>query len=140
MPLATYPALFFTVALLVTTAYFLMGGLPLLILEHDTPLDARFIRGFFNVYCLAALVAATGTAVSYAFLGRPAFAIGAAALALAAALVRRTVIPEMDRLRERILTNDAVAVRRFRQIHVGLLLSNVMQLAVVVWSLTTLSL
>jgi hypothetical protein len=34
---ALFPALFFTVALLVTTAYFLLGGLPLLILQHDTP-------------------------------------------------------------------------------------------------------
>ena len=33
----TFAALGFTVALLVTTAYFLMGGLPLLILKHDTP-------------------------------------------------------------------------------------------------------
>lgn len=46
MPLALYPALLFTVALLVTTAYFLLGGLPLLVLDHDTSLDARFIRGF----------------------------------------------------------------------------------------------
>lgn len=39
-----YAALFFTVALLVTTTYFIMGGLPLLILDHSTPLDGRFVK------------------------------------------------------------------------------------------------
>ena len=34
-------ALVFTVALLVTTAYFIMGSIPLLILKHDTPVDFR---------------------------------------------------------------------------------------------------
>jgi hypothetical protein len=140
MPLATYPALFFTVALLVTTAYFLMGGLPLLILKHDTPLDSRFVRGFFNVYYFAAMVTAAGTSISYAFLGRPDFAIGAGALAVAAAVLRRTVLPKMDRLHVKILTNDLDAVRGFRKIHVALLLANLAQLALVVWSLTTLSL
>ena len=75
-----YFALFFTVALLVTTAYFMMGSLPLLILKHDTPVDARFIRGFFSVYFGAAMFTAAGTAVSYEFLGRPAFATGAVTL------------------------------------------------------------
>jgi hypothetical protein len=58
MPAAMYAALFFTVALLVTTAYFLMGSVPLLVLKHDTPLDASFVRGFFNTYYLAAMVTA----------------------------------------------------------------------------------
>ena len=48
-----YGALFFTVVLLVIIAYFLMGGLPLLVLKHDVPLDARFIRSFFNAYYAA---------------------------------------------------------------------------------------
>ncbi len=63
-PVALFPALFFTVALLVTTAYFLLGGLPLLVLQHDTPTDARFVRGFFNVYYRAALVTSAGAAPS----------------------------------------------------------------------------
>ena len=63
---ATLAALIFTVILMVTTAYFLMGGLPLLILKHDTALDARFVRGFFDVYYKAAFVAAPGAAVSFA--------------------------------------------------------------------------
>ena len=57
---ALYASFFFTVALLVTTAYFLMGGLPLLTLKHDTPLHARFVRGFFDVYYRAAFWASLG--------------------------------------------------------------------------------
>jgi hypothetical protein len=140
MPVATYPALFFTVALLVTTAYFLLGGLPLLVLKHDTPLDSGFIRGFFNVYYFAAIVTAAGTSISYAFFGRLDFAIGAGAMAIAAAVLRRLVLPKLDQLRVQILTNDASAIRRFRTIHLALLLGNLVQLALVVWSLTTLSL
>lgn len=140
MPIATYPALLFTVALLVTTAYFLMGGLPLLILKHDTPLDSHFIRGFFNVYFVAAMATATGTSISYAFLRRPAFAIGAAAIAIAAAVLQKYVLPTMDQLRMQIVAGDEAAVLRFRRIHIALLLSNLAQLALVVWALTTLSL
>ena len=67
---ALYASFFFTVALLVTTAYFLMGGLPLLTLKHDTPLDARFVRGFFNVYYRAAFWASLGAFVQLCALGQ----------------------------------------------------------------------
>lgn len=138
--MATYAALFFTVALLVTTAYFLMGGLPLLILKHDTPLDSRFVRGFFNVYFLAAMATVAGTAVSYGFLGRPAFAAGALALGLVAAVLRKYTLPTLDRLRIQIAAADAQAVAQFQKFHGMLLLSNLLQLVLLVWSLTKLSL
>jgi hypothetical protein len=133
-------ALFFTVALLVVTAYFIMGSVPLLILKHDTPLDGRFIRGFFNTYYLAAMFTAGATAVSYAFAGRPSFAGGAAALALLAALLRRKVIPTMDLLRTQIQASGAQAVPVFRRMHVTAILINLAQLVAIVWSLTALSL
>ena len=61
-----YGPLFFTVVLLVIIAYFLMGGLPLLVLKHDVPLDARFIRSFVNAYDRLSFWASPGAAVSYA--------------------------------------------------------------------------
>ncbi len=137
---AIYGALFFTVALLVTTAYFLMGGLPLLVLKHDTPLDARFVRGFFNVYYKAAMVTALGAAISYALWGRFGFALGAAGLAGIALLLRQRLIPAMQFLDQRIQANDDDAIRRFRRIHGSALLVNLVQLVVVVWSTTQLSL
>ncbi len=140
MSIAIYPALVFTVALPVTTAYFLMGGLPLLVLGHDSALDARFIRGFFNFYYKAAFITATGAALSFAGLGRAGFAIGAAALALGVVLLRRQLIPVMDQLGTQIQARAPSAVRRFRQVHGLALLLNLLQLLLLVWALTKFSL
>jgi hypothetical protein len=70
-------ALAATVVLLVWMGFFMMGSLPLLVLKHDTPLGARFIRGLFNVYDVAVVVTASAAALSFAWSGKPAFAIGA---------------------------------------------------------------
>jgi hypothetical protein len=136
---AVYPALFFTVVLLVTTAYFLLGGLPLLILQHDAPLDARFVRGFFNVYCKAAFWASLGAAVSYALWGRIGFAFGAAGLAAVAVVLRVKLLPAMQQLGSQIEANGDGAVRRFRRAHGAALLVNLVQLVVVVWGTIQLS-
>ena len=140
MSAALMAALFFTVALFVVTAYFLMGSVPLLILKHDTPLDSRFVRGFFNTYYLAAMFTASATAASYAFAGKPGFAAGAAALALLATILRRKVIPRMDALRAQIHLSSADTISAFRRLHVTAILVNLVQLVVIVWSLTALSL
>ena len=140
MSAALIAALFFTVALFVVTAYFLMGSVPLLILKHDTPLDSRFVRGFFNTYYLAATFTASATGLSYAFAGKAAFAAGAAALALLATVLRRKVIPRMDALRQKIDASAADAVAEFRRLHVTAIVVNLAQLVLIVWSLTTLTL
>ena len=139
MSIAIYPALLFTVALLVTTAYFLMGGLPLLVLDHDTSLDARFIRNFFNVYYKAAFVTSIGASISFAALGRPGFAIGATALALTLVILRSKLLPAMDQLGTQIQTSGTSAIRKFRQVHCVALLVNLIQLALLVWALTKFS-
>lgn len=139
MSAALIAALFFTVILLVITAYFLMGSVPLLILKHDSPMDSRFVRGFFNTYYRAAMIAACATALSYAFAGRTVLAAGATALALLAALLRRSVIPKMDSLRAGIQGSETSAIPGFRRLHVTAILINLAQLALIVWSLISLS-
>ena len=139
MSAALLIALFFTVALLVTTAYFLLGSVPLLVLKHDTPMDSRFVRGFFNTYYLAAMFTAGATALSYAFAGRPVLAAGAASLALLATLLRRSVIPRMDSLRAQIEVSETSAISAFRRMHVTAILINLAQLVVIVWSLIAAS-
>jgi hypothetical protein len=128
-----------TVALLVVTAYFIMGAVPLLILKHDTPLDARFVRGFFNTYYLVAMGTASATALSYAWAGRLVYAAGAAGLVLLAAILRRTVIGTMDAFRAQIQASGTNAIPRFRRLHAAAILINVGQLGLVVWSLVALS-
>jgi hypothetical protein len=137
---AIYPALFFSVAMLATTAYFLMGGLPLLILKHDAPVDARFIRSFFSVYYEGAFWTAAGASVSYALWGRFGFAIGAAAYALVVRVLRSRLIPAMEQIGAQIQTSPASAIQRFRRVHSAALLINLAQLIILVWSLTKLSL
>jgi hypothetical protein len=140
MSWALYPALAFTVALLVTTAYFVMGGLPLLVLDHDTALDARFIRGFFNLYYKSAFTASIGASISFAAWGRPSFAVGAAAFAGTVVLIRRKLIPAMDQWGAAIETSGLAAIRKFRTVHSVALLINLLQLLLLVWALTKLSL
>jgi hypothetical protein len=139
MPGSMIAALFFTVALLVTTLYFILGSIPLLILKHDTPLDARFVRGFFNIYYRCAVVTATLTCISYGLAGRPALSAGAAALAVLAVLLRRQVIPKMEALGAQIQSNGVHAIPGFRRTHVTAIVINIAQLVAIVWSLTTLS-
>jgi hypothetical protein len=139
MSAALVLALFFTVALLAVTAYFLLGSVPLLVLKHDTPLDSRFVRGFFDTYYLAAIVTASATAASYAIAGRLLFAAGAAVLALFAAALRRTVIPRMDSLRTQLQLSDDAAIPGFRRIHVIAISINLAQLVLIVWALVTVS-
>lgn len=136
---AIYGAFIFTVALLVTTAYFLMGGLPLLILKHDVPLDARFVRGFFNVYYRAAFWTSLGACICFALWGRHAFAVGAAFIAGATTLLGKHLLAAMARLGERIESSEESAIRYFRQVHATALSVNLVQLVVVVWGVLQLS-
>jgi hypothetical protein len=139
MPASLLTALFFTVALLVTTGYFILGSVPLLVLKHDTPLDSRFVRMFFNTYYRAAMFTACAAALSYAVAGRFGFAAEAAALAVLAVVLRRKIIPKMDALGSEIQATGSEAIRRFRRTHVTAILINVAQLVLIVWSLIAVS-
>lgn len=128
-------ALFFTVALLAVTAYFLLGSVPLLTLKHDNPVDARFIRSFYATYYRIALVAAVGTTVSYALAGRPALALGAATIVTLTLVLRNTFLPRMDRLAPQILAEEVQAIPAFRKIHQSAILINTTQLLAILGSL-----
>ena len=82
-------ALVATVGVLICMGYFMLGSLPLLVLNHDTPLDARFIRGLFHL---------------------------------------RGIVSRMDAVRAAMTATDAEAIARFRRLHVGGMLLNVVQL------------
>jgi len=130
---SAYLSLFFTVVLLVTTAYFILGGIPLLVLAHDTPVDGRFVRRFFEVYYSAALVGSLGSTASYALWGKPWLAIGSAAIASVVLFLRRIILPAMERLSARIQLSDTGAISGFRKVHATALLINLVQLVLVVW-------
>lgn len=135
MSAAMGSALVFTVALLFTKLYFILGSIPLLLLRHDTPQDARFVRSFFNVYYVAAVLTASATSISYGFAGRPALAAGAAALAVLAWVLRQRVLPRMDLFARQIHSNDTSALPGFRRTHGTAIAINVAQLVAIIWSL-----
>ena len=132
----THAALLSTVALLAVTAYFLLGSVPLLVLKHDNPMDARFIRSFYITYYRLALLTATATAVCYVLAGRTGLALGAAGVALLTLVLRTKFIPHMDRLASQIRGNDLLAIPAFRQIHKTAILINVAQLLAILASLS----
>jgi hypothetical protein len=128
-------ALFFTVILLAVTAYFLLGSVPLLVLKHDNPVDARFIRSFYITYYRIALIAALGTALCYALAGRTTLAVGAAGIAALTLLLRARFIPMMAHLAPQIQANEALAIPAFRQLHKSAILINTGQLLAILGSL-----
>lgn len=128
-------ALFFTVVLLVVTAYFLLGSVPLLTLKHDDPVDSRFIRSFYITYFRIALIAAVATTASYAMAGRPALAMGAVTIALLTVVMRSRLISRMDLLGAQIQANEAVAIPAFHKIHKSAILINTIQLVAILGSL-----
>jgi hypothetical protein len=136
---AIYCAFFFTVALLVTTAYFLMGGLPLLILKHDVPLDSRFIRSFFNLYYRLAMAFSLLACLSYIGWAKWPFAWGAGVIVGVSWLLRKFFLRKMDGLGARIHANDADAILEFRRVHALALLINLAQLVVIVGSMVKLT-
>ena len=131
-------SLLFTVVLLAITAYFLLGSVPLLVLNHDNPIDASFIRSFYITYFKIAIIVAVGAAASHALSGRPAFAVGAAAIAMLTWWVRARFIPRMDLLTAKIQANDAIAIQAFRKIHKSAITINSVQLMAILVSLGSL--
>jgi hypothetical protein len=116
------------VILLVWMGFFMFGSLPLMVLKHDTPLDARFIRGLFDVYYKAVMVTATVGALAHALAGRPVIAAGMAGVALIAFFSSRRILTRMDQLRDAMTATDTVRIRQFRLLHVWGMVLNVAQL------------
>jgi hypothetical protein len=107
-----------------------------MILKHDTPLDARFIRGLFDVYYKAVMVAAAAGTLAHALARRPATAVGMAAIGLVAFWSRRFILTRMDRLRDSMTATDAAGIRRFRELHVLGMVLNFVQLIAICVGLT----
>ena len=130
-------ALFFTVALLAITAYFLLGSVPLLVLKHDNPVDASFIKSFYTTYFKFAIVVATAATFSYALAAKPMLTLEAAIIATLTLLLRFKFIPKMEQIGSEIRDNsNLMAIPEFRKIHKTAILINATQLFTVLGSLS----
>jgi hypothetical protein len=121
-PLATI------VLLLVWMGFFMLGSLPLLVLKHDTPLDARFIRGLFDVYYKAVMIAAAAGALTHALAQRQITAVALVVIGAIALGSRRAILTRMDRLASTMTATDRAGIRQFRKLHVTGMVLNFAQL------------
>src|SRR5512138_2471091 len=115
--------------------FFMLASPPLLILKHDTPTDGRFIRGLFNIYYLAVMAIAAIAAAGCVLAGRSTVAVAMAGLVVFVFAVRRWVLSQMDRLRDTIASGDAMAIPKFRRLHIAGMALNVLQFATVAWGM-----
>ena len=134
---ANQVSLFFTVAMLAVTAYFLFGSIPLLILKHDNNMDSKFIRSFYITYFKFAIVVSTAAAISYAAAFRPIQALGAFAIAILTLVLRFKLIPQLDQRGSEIREDrNIMAIPEFRKIHIYAITLNFAQLITVLGSLS----
>jgi hypothetical protein len=134
---ANQVSLFFTVAMLAVTAYFLFGSIPLLILKHDNNMDSKFIRSFYITYFKFAIVVSTAAAISYAAAFRPIQAMGAFAIAILTLVLRFKLIPQLEQRGSEIREDrNLMAIPKFRKIHRNAIILNFAQLITVLGSLS----
>jgi hypothetical protein len=125
-------ALFATIILLLPMIYFLLASPAFLLVRLDIPAVALLLRAMFSGYFLAVAIAGAIGAMAVGVAGRLVLAIAIGFVAALATSSRRWFLRRMDdRISDRD-AGDAGAGRRLRRLHWGGMLSNAIQLAVVV--------
>jgi hypothetical protein len=123
-------ALFATVILLLPMGYFLLAAPAFLLVRLDVPSVAMLLRIMFNGYFLTLVTTGAIGTIAVAAEGRLVLAIGIGLVTAFAASSRRWFLRQMDaRLKD---SGDAEAARGLRRLHWGGMLSNAIQLAVIV--------
>src|SRR3954452_22457153 len=128
-------ALFATVILLLPMGYFLLAAPAFLLVRLDVPSVAMLLRIMFNGYFLTLVVAGAIGTMAVAAEGRLVLAIGIGSVAAFAVSSRRWFLRQMDAQISAREAGHADAVRRLRRLHWGGMLSNGIQLAVIVASM-----
>ena len=125
-------ALFAAIILLLPMIYFLLAAPAFLLVRLDVPPVALLLRAMFNGYFLTLAAAAVVGTIAVAVAGRLVLAIGIGLIAAFAVSSRRWFLQRMDAQINDRDPGDADAARRLRRLHWGGMLSNAIQLAVVV--------
>lgn len=119
--------------------YFILGGLPLLILKYDHPSDARLIRGFFDVHYIVSMCIAVVGTLANVLSDRPVLAAAIACVGLTGFTARSMIVSRLDGLRSTIDATNAPAMRRFRRLHLTGMAINVLLIAGMIWALAASS-
>jgi hypothetical protein len=128
-------ALFATIILLLPMFYFFLAAPAFLLVRLDIPQVAKLLRAVFNGYFLTLAFAGLIGTIAVAAEGRPVLAIGIGLIAALAASSRRWFLRQMDARLGDGDAGDADAARGLRRLHWGGMLSNAVQLAVLVASI-----
>ena len=127
-------ALYAAVILLLPMVAFLLSSLTFLLVGLEIPEVTQLLRGLFNGYFLVMGAAGAVSAAGFVVAGRPAFAVGAVAVAIFATMARRWFLQRIDAALQARAAGLATAVPRLRALHIKGMLANAIQLAVVVGS------
>jgi hypothetical protein len=131
--------LFATIILLLPMTYFLLQAPAFLLVKLEHPTVTRLLRGMFSIYFLALAIAGAVGTLSFASVGRAAFAIGVGSIVAFAVVARRWFLQRVDfELRARD-AGDPDAPRRLRRLHWAAMLCNAVQFAVVIASFSLAS-
>ena len=125
-------ALFATIILLLPMFYLLLAAPAFLLVKLDVRPVALLLRAMFNGYFLTLAVAGAVGTIAVAVDGRPVLAIGVGLITALAVSSRRWFLRQMDAQISDGDAGDVEAARRLRRLHWGGMLSNAIQLAVVV--------
>jgi hypothetical protein len=128
-------ALFATVILLLPMGYFLLAAPAFLLVRLDVPSVAMLLRIMFNGYFLTLIVAGAIGTIAVAAEGRLVLAMGIGAVGAFALSSRRWFLRQMDAWISAREAGDTDAARRLRRLHWGAMLSNAIQLSVIVASI-----
>ena len=125
-------ALYATVILLLPMVAFFLPTPTFLLVKLEIPEVGQLLRGLFNGYFLTLAIAGSVAMVLFAVAGRPAFAIGAIAVAAFAVAVRRWLLRRVDAELQARDAGIPTAGRQLRVLHVQSMVLNAVQLAIVV--------
>ena len=112
--------------------YFLLAAPAFLLVRLDIKPVAQLLRAMFSGYFLTLSIAGAVGAMAVAAEGRLVLAIGIGLVTAVAASSRRWFLRQMDAGISERTAGDADAARRLRRLHWGGMLSNAIQLAVIV--------
>jgi len=127
-------ALYAAVILLLPMVGFFLSSPTFLLVGLEVPEVTQLLRGLFNGYFLIMGLTGVVSAVGFVVAGRPAFAVGAVAVAIFATVARRWFLQRIDVELQARAAGTATAVPRLRALHVKGMLANAAQLVVVVAS------
>lgn len=133
-------AVFATVILLLPMIYFLIAAPAFLLVSLDIRPVALLMRAMFNGYFLTLTIAGTVGTVATILDGRPLLALGIASVAALAVSSRRWFLRRIDAGIGETDPGDAEDARRLRRLHCGGMLSNAIQLVVLVASIPNIAL